>query len=142
MAILVAFTALMYSEYTQESTFTGDSRDFAMRINGTRYTSGIPVLKMSTALDTVAQRKCNDMVTRKYNAHKDPDGKYIWDYAPQGYKYGENLAGGFKNSDDVIDHWLASPEHLENIVDPVFTEVGHATCKAGNQWLVVEVFKS
>lgn len=135
---------IIYSEYKQESkqpAFSGIS-DFTALINAERTKRSLPILVDSQELQRVAERKCNDMVSRHYNAHKDPDGKFIWDYTPQGFKYGENLAGGFYSSNEVVRHWIASPEHLENIVDPMFKEVGHYTCTDGKQYLNVEVFKS
>lgn len=142
--ILLWVGFIIYSEYRQESKqpeFSGTS-DFTALINAERSKRSLPTLVDSQELRTVAERKCNDMATRHYNAHKDPDGKFIWDYTPQGFKYGENLAGGFYSSNEVVRHWIASPEHLENIVDPMFKEVGHFTCLDGKQYLNVEVFKS
>lgn len=47
-----------------------------------------------------------------------------------GYKnassVGENIAAGQTSIDEVVDAWLASPDHCANLVNPVFKEVGVA----------------
>jgi len=42
------------------------------------------------------------------------------------YSVGENIAGGQKNLNEVMEAWLASPGHCENIMNPNYTEVGVA----------------
>jgi uncharacterized protein YkwD len=42
------------------------------------------------------------------------------------YTVGENIAGGQKTLEEVMDAWLASPGHCENIMNPNYTEVGVA----------------
>ena len=39
---------------------------------------------------------------------------------------GENIAVGQKNIGEVVDAWLASPEHCANVMNPAFAEVGVA----------------
>ena len=143
LLIVVAFTGLMVSEYQQESKpVFNNASDFTTAINTERAKRDLEPVTDNKELVFIAEAKCSDMVTRHYTAHQDPDGNYIWDKAPQGFKYGENLAGGFYNSYETVQHWIASPEHLANIVDPAFTQIGHATCYDGKQFLVVQVFKS
>lgn len=140
---LLLFVYTMVAEYHQESTpvFRG-ANDFTTAVNTVRAGRDLEPVFDSAELSKLADRKCFDMVQRHYIGHVDPDGKMIWDYAPHGYKYGENLAGSYLSSYDVVQAWEKSPEHLENIIDPQFHSVGHATCYDGKQYLVVEVFKS
>jgi uncharacterized protein YkwD len=42
------------------------------------------------------------------------------------YSVGENIAGGQKDLNEVMEAWLASPGHCENIMNPNYTEVGVA----------------
>jgi uncharacterized protein YkwD len=42
------------------------------------------------------------------------------------YSVGENIAGGQKDLEEVMEAWLASPGHCENIMNPNYTEVGVA----------------
>lgn len=140
--ILILFVLLMVSEYRQESrTFIGE-QSFTAQINTERAKRGLDPVVDNDELIKLANYKCNDLITRNYYAHRDPDGKMIWDFAPEGFKYGENLATSYFDSTAVVQAWVASPKHLENIVDPMFTQIGHATCYDGKQFIVVEVFKS
>lgn len=142
LLLAISFTGLMVSEYKQESRQFEGIADFTTAVNNTRASYDLEPVINNAELEQIAMRKCKDMATRHYQSHVDPDGKKIWDYAPQGYKYGENLAGNYYNSYEVMQAWVKSPSHLENIVDPAFTQVGHAVCTDGKQYLVVQVFKS
>ena len=37
---------------------------------------------------------------------------------------GENIARGQRSVEEVMEGWMASPEHKKNILDPKFTEAG------------------
>ncbi len=63
-------------------------------------------------------------------AHEGSDGSspaqriaragYLW------HKVGENVASGPTTPEEVMDGWLASPGHCENLMDPDFSEMGIA----------------
>ncbi len=42
------------------------------------------------------------------------------------YSVGENIAGGQETLEEVMEAWLDSPGHCENIMSPNYTEVGVA----------------
>jgi len=92
-----------------------------------------PSLQRSAVLDAAAQLKANDMAKRGYFAHYAPDGTSPWYWFNQaGYKYayaGENLAVHFTDSSEVVEAWMNSPKHRENIVNGKFTEIGVGTAK-------------
>lgn len=96
-------------------------------INKIRKENNLPELKINTKLNDSASKKAQDMVDRNYWSHKDPDGKMSWDLIKNsGYKYkkaGEDMAMDLDNINSV-EKWVASPTHLENILDPDFKEVG------------------
>ena len=79
-------------------------------------------------LKQAAQAKAEDMAALGYFSHVGPDGKTPWQWiSASGYKYqyaGENLAVRFIDSKDVVDAWMQSPTHRENIVKPVYTQIG------------------
>lgn len=92
---------------------------------------GLESLKYNEKLAEAAAEKGKDMFTKNYWAHYSPDGKTTpWDFIlNKGYKYeyaGENLAKNFLFSQPVIDAWMNSPSHRENLVKKEFTEVGFA----------------
>ena len=68
------------------------------------------------------------MVDRDYWAHVAPDGTQPWSFfARFGYKYryaGENLARDFSSAGAVVDAWMNSPTHRDNILNPKYKEIG------------------
>jgi len=74
--------------------------------------------------------KAQDMFAKNYWAHTAPDGTTGWSFiSAAGYNYtaaGENLAKGFYTSSAVIDGWMASPTHKENVLSPQYKDAGYA----------------
>lgn len=98
--------------------------------NEERTKLGLPVLKSNPRLALAAEKKALDMFKKDYWSHFAPDGGSPWDFIKQtGYQYefaGENLAKNFLYSKNVVDAWMNSPTHRENIVKKEYTEVGYA----------------
>jgi len=96
--------------------------------NDERAQNGAGALTENTQLDAAALAKAKDMALNGYFAHVGPDGKTPWEWITgAGYQYsyaGENLAVRFVDSQDVVNAWMASPTHRENIVKPVYTQIG------------------
>lgn len=96
--------------------------------NTQRANNGQTGLTINSQLNSAAQAKANDMVTRNYWSHTTPDGQQPWVFINNtGYKYskaGENLAYGFVTSVDTINGWMNSAPHRANILDAAFKEVG------------------
>lgn len=49
--------------------------------------------------------------------------------------YGENIAAGFTNAEQVLKAWLKSKEHCRNLLNPMFTEMGAAEHEG--YWVVI-----
>jgi uncharacterized protein YkwD len=92
-----------------------------------------PAVTLSGKLSGVAFGHANDMAEHNYFEHDDLQGKTPSDRVrASGYQeklVGENIAYGPKTVDEVVQGWLDSPGHCENIMDPRFAEmgVGYAT---------------
>ncbi len=101
--------------------------------NADREELGARRLAVNDTLTRAAQAKADDMARRGYFAHFDSDGRAPWDWmrdAGYEYKYaGENLAVQFSDSADVVQAWLNSPTHRENLLDNRFTEMGIAVAQ-------------
>ena len=118
-------------------------------VNEERSKVGLTLLVRDPMLDKSAADKCADMVAKDYWSHKGPDGLEAW-YFVKKYNYyneaGENLAYGFRNEQSIVEGWMKSPGHKENIVKPTFTNVGYAECeyspgsKQGEGTLIVRHF--
>ncbi len=96
--------------------------------NSQRVKEGLPKLTLNTSLDSAASVKARNMAQLDYWSHNTPSGQPPWVFvASQNYNYqqlGENLAAGFVNESSVVNAWMASPGHRENILNPAYTEVG------------------
>lgn len=98
--------------------------------NAEREKAGLTPLTLNSQLAAAAAAKAQDMFAKGYWAHNAPDGAVPWDFiTTAGYRYtlaGENLAKNFSTSQTVVDAWMASPTHKENIVKGGYRDVGFA----------------
>ena len=104
-----------------------------------------PPVTLSGTLAGVALGHASDMAEKNYFEHVDPAGKSPADRVRAvGYSeklVGENIAFGPKSVDEVVQGWLDSPGHCENIMDPRFAEMGlglaAGRAKRGLYWVQV-----
>ena len=117
--------------------------------NTERQNLGLAVLEKDLELNRIAEIKLSDMEEKQYFDHYSPEGRGISDEASDsGYKYisiGENLAqGNFKDSKDLVEAWMKSPGHRENILKSQYNKIGIAaekvTFEGKKTWLAVQVF--
>lgn len=99
-----------------------------MATNEARVKAGLKPLAESDALDVSAQAKLNHLLANQYWSHVAPDGTSPWDFLDRsGYRHiiaGENLAKDYATPDGVVEGWLGSPSHRENLLAPGYTEMG------------------
>jgi len=109
-----------------------------VRARGTRCGNELfgpaPPVTLSSTLGRVAFGHADDMATNNYFEHRDLSGKSPSDRVrATGYQeklVGENIAYGPKSVDEVVQGWLDSPGHCENIMDPRFVEMGLGYAKS------------
>lgn len=98
--------------------------------NAKRVTAGLVPLTLNMTLSQAAAAKAQDMFANNYWAHNSPAGKTPWNFiSAAGYQYtiaGENLAKNFSTSDGVVEAWMASPTHRDNIMKPGYRDIGFA----------------
>jgi uncharacterized protein YkwD len=98
--------------------------------NQERTKTGAGVLYENSTLNLAAQKKLEDMFAKNYWDHTGPNGETAWDFiSSEDYQYevaGENLARGFKRSEDVVSAWMDSPTHRKNLLNDRFQEIGIA----------------
>lgn len=101
--------------------------------NKERKQNNVPTLEENEKLNEAARLKAQDMASKGYFAHYSPEGISPWFWFTQvGYTYqkaGENLAVNFDDSRTVVDAWMNSPTHKENIVKEGYTQIGIGTAK-------------
>ncbi|MCL2869728.1 CAP domain-containing protein [Candidatus Saccharibacteria bacterium] len=110
------------NQITQE-TLLADTNDYRTKHDESQ-------LQLNSKLSVAAYNKATNMIDEGYWAHVSPEGVQPWKWInDQGYDYdeaGENLARGFNTSEDVVNAWVDSPAHRENMLNNDYTEVGFA----------------
>jgi uncharacterized protein YkwD len=101
--------------------------------NEERAGRGLRALEYEKRLETAAQRHAVDMVERRFFAHETPEGLGPEEralnagYPTKHYSSGENLAWGAgleASPVEIVDGWMHSPGHRENILRDAFTHMG------------------
>jgi uncharacterized protein YkwD len=119
--------------------------------NAQRINNGLKPLTENSKLDASAKLKVEDMFKNQYFEHVSPTGVGISNLAQQvDYEYiliGENLAlGNFENDQKLVEAWMASPGHRENILNSKYQEIGIAVMEGTYQgektWMAVQHFAS
>ncbi|MFE6967238.1 CAP domain-containing protein [Agromyces sp. NPDC057679] len=134
-----AFLAIVLAALLITPTVTqaGTKEDEVFSIvNQHRANAGLRNLIRDPTLDAVA-REWAEYMTRTGNFdHSSND----WRAAriPGGWQTnGENIAEGFGTAGSVMEAWMASPGHRQNILQPVYTRVGIAFDQGGYEWVQI-----
>lgn len=125
--------ALSLESYFEEQTaaladLSAVRSQMLSRLNEERATAGLPALQMDALLNLAAQGHANDMYNRAYYAHMSPEGTDVLmrveqtGYAPQ--VVAENIAKNQFSVTEVMDSWMNSKNHRENILSSGVTEIG------------------
>ena len=87
-----------------------------------------PPVSWSDNLAMAAYLHSEDMVLNNFFSHTGSDGSSAGQrISRQGYPwwtYGENIAVGYPTVSSVIQGWLGSAGHCQNMMNPAFTEIG------------------
>ena len=113
-----------------------------------RQENSLPPLQSNPELSAAAAQKAADMFARNYWAHISPVGTQPWYFiTTAGYTYryaGENLARDFSDPNAVVDAWMASPSHRDNLLNSHYQDIGIAvvdgTLDGREPPLVVQMF--
>ncbi len=89
----------------------------------------LPPVRVSAALNDIAQDFADLLALRGTIGH-DGGGSLRMRLRRGDYLYvvaGENLGGGYRSIEEAFGRWIASPEHLRNLLAEPITEIGIAT---------------
>lgn len=115
-----------------ESAGTTEQSNFASEVvklvNKERANVGLKPLTVHAKLTTVALDKAKDMSNNNYFSHTSPTHGSPFDMMKAyGISYGyagENIAKGQRTPQEVMNSWMNSQGHRENILSPNFTMIG------------------
>lgn len=131
IVFLTAFalaTTLVPGKNAEEPGLTSGNLLEIMNQDRTRY--GLGPLTLNIKLERAALAKARDILENSYFAHTSPLGYKPWDFIKnQDFRYsfaGENLALNYTNIYELEKDFLESESHRENLLSPLFSEVGIA----------------
>lgn len=117
---------------------SGPAAQVVTLTNAARAKAGCKPLKVDSRLNLSAQRHSADMERRNYFEHEDPDGHDFSDREKaagfDGDSGGENIAMGQTSAAEVMNDWMNSPGHRQNILDCSFTLIGVGYVADGHYW--------
>jgi uncharacterized protein YkwD len=142
-AVVVAtglLTASAFATSRSEKTLPSLNRRVLAAVNRFRLAHGLVALRESSALDRSARQHSLEMGRRGYFGHASADGTAFWRrirhrYAVAHHAYwsvGENLlwAAPSVSADAAMKMWIASPEHLQNLMSTHWRQIGVSAVRA------------
>ncbi len=113
-------------------------------INEHRIKQGLKPLQKDEKLINAALEKSKHMVEHDYFKDTSPEGvKWSNFISDAGYNYisaGENIAIGFTSADNLVNAWMNSSTHRDNILNEEFTSFGMASVNSSTETNRVTMF--
>ena len=121
---------------------TGNINEYVGQVadltNEQRRKNGLAPLQFDSQLSQVAQTKSQDMQRYGYFSHTSPTYGSPFDMMRDfGVSYrtaGENIAQGQRTPQEVVNAWMNSAGHRQNILNGNFTHIGVGYEASGNHW--------
>ncbi len=121
--------------------------------NEARRQQGVPTLTWETSLQNAARAHSADMLSRNYFSHMSPDGRTYHERIRSAYPFAlsstaENIWSGTGHDPGntnrlarlIVNNWMSSPGHRENLLNPEFTDIGVGAAARGRDVRVTQVF--
>jgi uncharacterized protein YkwD len=121
--------------------------------NEARRQNGLPSLDREESLVATARAHSADMLRRKFFSHVNPDGltpqeRVLPTYTVPVSRTGENLwMGSGQDLTDknllarlIVDSWLSSPGHRQNLLNPDYTHMGVGVAVVGKEIRATQLF--
>ncbi|WP_059351872.1 cell wall-binding repeat-containing protein [Bacillus coahuilensis] len=107
--------------------------------NAFRVAQGFQPLKDSEKATSSSRKHSEDMATQDYFSHTNLDGKSPFDrMREEGISYrsaGENIAQGQRTPSDVVEAWMRSSGHRNNILNGTYTYLGNGVAFHSTKWV-------
>lgn len=132
--IIYDYLSKDFIETKQHSTKLVD--EVITLVNEERRKVGVSELVKDNHLAQIAVIKANDFTNRDYFNHYSPYYGQPWDLAGLfGYQFtslGENIAKNFYTPKSVVEAWMKSPTHRENMLRSTYTNIGVGAVQSQN----------
>ena len=127
--------ALAAAESSDESSeLKSDAIEAYNKVNEEREAAGLNDLDWNTNLEAAASVRAEE--SSQSFSHTRPNGQ-AWYTVNSNVQGGENLAWGQTSATQVVNEWMASPTHKDNILYPEFNSAAislYATDDGTNYW--------
>ncbi|WP_369797387.1 CAP domain-containing protein [Paucisalibacillus sp. EB02] len=132
-------------QQTENHGLSQFENDVVTLTNKERSQAGLSALQIDAKLSQVAREKSNDMQRNSYFSHTSPTYGSPFDMMrDHGITYrsaGENIAQGQTSPAEVVQAWMNSQGHRENILNPNFTHIGVGYESQGQHWTQMFITK-
>jgi uncharacterized protein YkwD len=128
-------------------------REIYRLTNEVRRRHGAPPLTWESSLQNVARAHSADMLRRNYFSHVTPEGQSPHVRIGKAYPYplsmtGENIWSGTGHDPgdtaglarQIVNNWMSSVGHRENLLNPKFTDIGVGVAARGRDVRATQVF--
>jgi uncharacterized protein YkwD len=113
--------------------------EFGSDLNRVRENRDRTRVRTSSSLERAAQEYARTLSRQNYFSHTGPDGSDAMDRAKAAdcgcFAVAENLAKGQRNTDQVFDAWMDSPDHRDNMLGSNYDSFGLG--HAGDVWVLM-----
>jgi uncharacterized protein YkwD len=144
-----AFTIAIWLGTAPLEALAGPEAELFARVNRVRAEHNLIPLRGSQELAQVARAHAEDMARRGYLAHESPEGQNalqrvtgagITGFRLLAENIGSSTVGGDR-LEAIVDEWLRSHDHRENVLNPAFNTAGVGVVEGPNgQTIVVELY--
>ena len=128
-----------------DTSVSSYEREVIRLVNEIRKQNGLKELQTDWQLSRVARYKSQDMKNNNYFSHTSPTyGSPFVLMKSFGISYkaaGENIAKGQKTPQAVVNAWMNSAGHRENILKASYTHIGVGYVASGNYWTQMFISK-
>lgn len=149
-ALFTANAAVVAS--CESSGSSGFQAEVLLRVNALRAAGAVcgttiyvaaPPLNWNNLLQQAASGHSSEMAKNNYFSHDSLNGKtFAQRLTDASYGYsaaGENIAAGDSSVEQVVNHWLHSPGHCVNMMNPTYRDIGVACASStsasyGSYW--------
>lgn len=119
-----------------DSNSTSIEQEVVRLVNLERTKRGLKPLQIDEKVSYVADKKSQDMKEKGYFSHQSPRYGSPFDmlktFGVKFHSAGENIAAGYDSAQAVVDGWMKSEGHRQNILNPNFTHIGVGYVKGGS----------
>ncbi|MGA1867790.1 MAG: CAP domain-containing protein [bacterium] len=132
-----------HEEARDSDNLTPEEHQLITLINQTRQENGRSPLIINNALNSAARRHARDMSQNNFLNHTGSDGSNAWErIRDAGFEFvnaGENIAAGYDTPEGVVNGWMQSTRHRDNILNQNFCAIGagyayESTSSYGHYW--------